>query len=63
VNAKTDASGMLVVVLDGPSLQNQVSTWVHEAPGYPSGRVHITVNLPTPVDFYVSFAMNPTVPG
>ena len=62
-NAKTDASGTVVVVLDGQMLQNQVSTWVHEAPGYPSGRVHITVSTPAPIDFYVSLAMNPSVPG
>jgi hypothetical protein len=57
---KTDASGTLTVVLDGHTLQNTVSTWVREAPGYPSGRVHITVYTPSPVDFWVSFAMSPT---
>ena len=57
----TDGSGVLVVTLDGRTLQNTVSSWVRSAPGYPSGRVHVRVYTPAPIDVYVSLAMHPSV--
>lgn len=59
---QTDASGNLLVTIDGHTLQNEVETWTRQAPGYPSGRVHITVYTPAPVELWVSLAKDPLAP-
>lgn len=59
---QTDSKGVLALTLDGHMLQYTVTQWVNGAPGYPSGRVHLRIYTPAPIDVYVSLALHPSVP-
>jgi hypothetical protein len=59
---KTDAKGVLELTLDGRALQNDVVGFTQMSPGYPSGRVHVRVFTPAPIDFWISLAVDPLMP-
>lgn len=55
----TDASGVVMLAIDGHMLQSEIDAITRSAPGYPSGRVHLRIYAPQPIDLDVSFALHP----